>query len=261
MTEELKDLKTGDDQPGDSQPEKNEKDGEKTEESVEELKKQIAEKDAKMAKILSDNENYKQAIISKNAKNFSLSESEEEEKKVPARIIEQKTEEEKDEEKKAWERVRKEAENVVESKYVARTKAEERDNEKVAIKRLFKDKPEVAVNEAMKSGIREYYVNRNGKSVEGIRLDMEEALEYWAFKNKVDLNPSKKDNSADVLASVPTGRGGNQGGSKLASISPSILAAFPDLAGKPELLKQYREKVLSRELRVPEEVYNLFANS
>ena len=80
MPEEVKDdLKPG------QTPADNDQVGEENQEqkpTAEELQKQLAEKEAELEKIKSDNENYKQAIISKNAKNFNLT-GEEEPKPAP----------------------------------------------------------------------------------------------------------------------------------------------------------------------------------
>lgn len=267
MPEELKDdLKTGEDQAGTDQPVENKgvnDNGEKTpkneELTQEELQKQLEEANARIEKLSSDNENYKQAIISKNAKNFSLTDDEPEDNPHPQPINHPKEEEE-DDSKKAWQEVEKRA-NEISSKQLANyTKQQEKDNQRIAIKKFFTDHPEIATNEAVKSGIKESYVNRNGKSVDGIMLDLADAYGFYAYKNNINLNPENRPNPANNIQQPPTSAGN---GGRIQDKSNAVEALskyFPDIADKPELIDKYKEAIESGQVEVPKDVYDLLFN-
>ena len=274
MTEEIKnDLKTDDNQPGAGQPGENEgntNNGDQTpnkeeELSAEELKQQLEEERAIRVKAESDRDNYKQAVISKQAKEFSLSGEERKPEIAPNPVQPVMTQDDLDDEAKAWKKVEETsktaAEKLFDERMAARNKEEESRNERIAFKKFFQTHPEIATNEAVKAGIREEYINRNGKSVDGIVLDMEKAMRVWAMENNVELNTSAKPNPANNIPNTPNGRGGEAVKINDDRINQAITNVFPDLAGKPELLKQYREQIESGQRQVPDSVRNLIFNS
>ena len=260
MTEEIKEeLKSGEDTsknetPSGDVPPVEDGSTDEVKPTVEELQKQLDDKTAENEKLTSDNENYKQGIISKNAKDFSLGEEEVKPEPIVPPVLPPVDE---TDETKAWDEVNKRAEKIYDDKMTARSKAEEKSNERIAIKKFFANHPEIATNEAVKSGIRDEYVNRNGKSVEGIVMDMEKSMRVWAMENNVELKPKTPDNPAQNIPATPGGNGGEVVKSNDGKAEQAILSVMPDLAGKPELIKQYKEKVLKGEITVPDSVYSL----
>ena len=144
-------------------------------------------------------------------------------------------------------------------------------NEKTAKKLLFADNPELINNPAMQDGIREYYVNRHGKSVEGLRQDMKDALNLYKINNNIPItetNTGQEEQHQTDVPSVPTGSTNNadipEPNSELTSrdkeIKESYCREFNQELSDETFLK-YKKEVLAGERSAPQEVVNLFKSS
>lgn len=268
MAEEKKDLKEEKTSAGEGQPEEKTKD--KSEDdtskdidlSSEELKTTL-EKEGKSLvstddylRLKTDNENYKRGIISAKAKKFTL--SDDEELKPPVQPTQPIKPPEIDDEQKAWGEVDKRADLAAEKKLEARTKADAKLNEQIAIKKFLKENPEVAMNEGVFESIKDEYVSKHGKSVEGIVLDLGRAYKYYKMENKIEPEKvEKKDTGeAEIASNVQTSGGGEQG------TSVEMKQEWRDIMDTYEITDEkmfmdWRDKVLKREFGVPSEVFNL----
>jgi hypothetical protein len=212
MVEEKKDeLKKEETPSGEVQPEKKsevETPGgqppEKDEVSNEELQKQLDAKNAELKKVESDRDNYRTGLLSAKAKKVVLSPELQEERKP----YKPKPEVEEGEEEKTLRRTneiaRKQAENVM----YEQNRAGILKNEQVAT-RKFMDKFPETTDEALMGAIVDEYSAKNGKSVEGVQMDLERAYTLVRIDRGIPLNPEpNKAREAEVrLSNTPTGEG------------------------------------------------------
>lgn len=204
MSEEKKDLKkeektsTGNSQPEETKTEEKSKD----EPTVEELQKQLADETAAKEKAESDRDNYKEGFLSSKAKKTSLDgEEEEEEEPAPKPKEEEKPEKEKTDTRQ-----------IVRQEINADNKKQIKQNEHIVIKKWIKVNPELG-NDALRQEVIANYVNKNGKSVEGIQIDLNRAYNLYKIDNDIPIKSveetreeAKKELNKN--ASFPTGKGG-----------------------------------------------------
>jgi len=234
----------GDGQPADA--------GQPAEEVTDKLKA-LEEEKAKMAeeleKLRSDRDNYREGLLALKARKTTLT-PEEDEEEAPVPQGEAPVGEGEDE---AWKRVENLAERKAQEVLRKRDKSETLQNERVAIKMFMKEHPEL-LDDGLREAVIAEYVNRNGKSVEGITLDLERAYKFY----KLDQQPAQpKSEAASQLAGMPT-----TGKSEAPSTgSEELNAVIKEFGITPETFKAFKEKVLSGDMSVPESVYNLIKNS
>lgn len=202
MQENKEDLKKDEVPSGDDQPVKEEK-------SLEDKFKDLEEKNKKLEddlkKSQEDTENYKQGLIAAKAKKLSL--PDEEEPEIPEANLNDKPEVKDDilsDDEKAWKEVDRRSEEKARKLMAERDKKEARNNGIIAKKEFIKAHPEL-LNEALCQAVFDEYTDRHGKSVEGIKLDLERAYTLYKVDNKI---PLEKEDKPDVnLPNVPDGKG------------------------------------------------------
>lgn len=260
-------LNKSDEVQSDENKEENKEENKKEDEKQKTQEELLAEKDAELEKakaendrLLADNVNYKQAITNKQIDNFTL-EDEKEEK--PDEIKEVKKVNEIDtEDEKTWDEVNKRAKQIAEQTYTGQNKKEILKNEKVAKRAFFGNNPEVLSNTAMQLGIKEYYVNRHGKSVEGIKIDLQDAYNLYKVNNNIPLTEEKKED-VNNLTNMPTGEGAivDDAEVKLKESEKKQISDFIQLTGielTEDQFLRYKQSVLNEERGAPQEVINLF---
>lgn len=259
MAENQEDLKKEAQTAGDGQPgkETQAEDAKKLKDLEEQLKKEQELRE----KAEQDRDNYREGMLSAKAKKMSLSDDDDEPQPKPQPQESQPAA--KDDEENAWKEVEKRAERIALEKLEAKTKAEVRQNESIAIKKFLKDNPELLANDAIFEGIKEEYVNRNGKSVEGIMFDLERAYKYYKLEHNMPLNKEnlddKKLSTEKDLANMKSGGGGSP--SKIDGFSDEESQIMAQFNVSPELFAQFKKKALNGEMGVPDEVLRILRNN
>jgi len=226
-------------------------DGQPEEESaklkaLEEEKAKLAEE---LEKIKSDRDNYREGLLALKAKKTTLTPEEDDEEESSAPQGEAPVEDD-----EAWKRVENLAEKKAREVFAKREKSEVLQNERVAIKMFMKEHPEL-LDDGLREAVIAEYANRNGKSVEGITLDLERAYKFYKLDHAPETPPENK--HAGQLAGMPTG--GKTESS--APVSDELNAVIKEMGITPESFKAFKEKVLNGEMSVPESVFNLIKNS
>ncbi len=230
----------------------------------------LAEKDVKIkeleeenTKVLSDNVNYKQALKNKGVEDFTLEDDEPETTSVTPETIETPTDDE-----KAWDKVKDIARDIAKETLTGQSKKEILANEKVAKKTFFAENQEVLANPAMQAGIKEYYINRHGKTPEGIKLDMQDALTLYKINNGIAIEKEAPEAPAPTnISNMPGGDGAApvpEAGDQLSDKDKEIKNTYCQDSEQEltdEAFLRYKKAVLSGERTAPQEVINLFNQS
>lgn len=263
MTEEKKEELKKDEVPsGDVQPEKT-PEKEKTQEEI------LAEENAKLkeenektkeenTRLVADNTNYKQKIKNDTVNDFTLEEEPETPPETPATPTD---------DEKAWDKVKDIAKDIAKETFVGQSKKEVMANEKVAKKLFFAENQEVLANPAMQAGIKEYYINRHGKTPEGIKLDMQDALNLYKINNGIAIGEEKPEETPPVeIPNMPTGGGEAvaQPGDKLSDTLREVKNTYCNDSEQElsdDAFLRYYKAVRSGERSAPQEVVNLFNQS
>ena len=259
MSEEKKDLKPEEKTPeGGSLPEnKPAEGGEKPEgekpNEAEELKKELEAEKALREKAESDRDNYREGMFSAKAGKDSLFEEKTEE--TPA-TTKQPVKDPLEADEDGWKEVDRRAQDVAQKTFSGEQRKQVILNEKVAKKKWLVEHPEL-LNDGLRIAVLDEFTSKHGTSVEGIQMDLERAYKFYKVENDIEVKPDTKTDEArkaeEALSSTPTGGGAERGG----GFSDDEVGIMKDFDIKPELFEQFRQKVLSGEFEVPQEVINL----
>jgi len=206
---------------------------------------EIEELKAQLAKEREEKENYRLGLLSAKAKKTSLSDEEEPKKEVPK------------EEDESWQEVERRAKRIAEAEFEARDKRQAKLNEQIALKSFMQKHPEL-MDDALRSSVIEEYSPKHGKSVDGIALDLERAYKLFKLDNnitdKVEVKPDLTN-----LAKMPTGEGkSNASPAGFNEFEQEVMTQYQI---KPELFKAWKDKVLSGQMTVPDEVFTKLSKS
>jgi hypothetical protein len=224
-----------------------------TPEEIEAIRVENAKLKEDLAKAEEEKGNYKQGLISKKAKEDELLFGDEEiEDKKPLAPI---TPPEKTDDEKAWEEIDRRSEEKAQKVLADRDKKEARMNELIAKKEWMKSHPELISNDALRQAIYGEYYPKHGKSVEGIKLDLDRAYNVYKIDNNIPLATENK-NKVD-FPNLPNGAGGNGAGLKKTSISAQEQAIKDKFGISDESWGKYKNDVLSGKRQAPPEVLQI----
>lgn len=250
--------KEGDVTPPEGQPSKKE-----GEEDIGTLKERLK-------KAEEDRDNYKAGLLSQKAKKVNLSPDLDDEPDPPqAAPGSQKDPYEgmDEDEVKIMKRQEQIAARQTERVLFEQNRRAIKQNEQVAISQFLKDHPETG-DEGLMNMITEEYTNKHGKSVDGIRMDLERAYNLVKIDRNMPTNPAPPDvvnNIEKDLAGVPSGQGNTNAhlNATPQGFDKEALSAMAELGmeATPEKLNELREAVESGRLKLPENVLDKLFNS
>lgn len=248
MENNEKELKEETPPAGDVQPvegakgEKEETPEETPEEKLTRLEAENATFKEENEQLTSDNKNYKEGIVSAQAKNTQLGEEvEETEPEAPVTPpVEPETPPEED------------VNTAVKKELDQRDSKNAKVNERIAIKKWIKDNPELQ-NDVLRQTVARNYINRNGKSVDGIALDLETAHKLYKIDNNIPLET--KTQIKVKTPNVPSSPGNP--GAGISSFSEGEQKVMEMMDVKPEGLNAFKEAVKKGEITVEDDVLRL----
>ena len=212
--------------------------------------KKLADLQARLAKVEQERDNYRTGLLSAKAKKTSLSQQEEEaEEPKPIQEVKPATPEE-----ESWKEVERRARLQTEQVLEARTKKEVKQNEQVAIKKWMQTHPEL-LDDALRLSVVEEYIPKNGKSVDGIILDLERAYKLYNIDHNLESKPAIKETSPEQqLASVPTAsaKPATTGG-----FNPRQLEVMQENNITPENFEKIKKAVEEGRLNLPDNVMQI----
>lgn len=239
--EKKEDLKQGTQPEGAGQPEKKEPTAEEIEAvRVKKLEEELATEKALREKTEQERDNYKTGLISAKAKKMTLTDDEKVKEVKPV------------EDDESWKEVERRATKIADEKYDSHFKVEAKQNERIAIKKFLGSHPEV--DNALWGGIKDEYIDRHGKSVDGILFDLERGYKLYKLDNNISFVKPKEEVKVDDLANSA---GAGKSSPSIGEFNENEKKVMSEYGVSPENFKIFRTKVLNGEMSVPESVINL----
>lgn len=236
-------------------------------ETAAELAARLARAEQELEITKRDRDNYKQGLLADKAKKTVLSPELVQPEYPPQTVAQpyyqppQPQPKDEDEEDDLSNLSTRKLEKMVEEKARKIIDTRDRDNvlrnEQVAIKKWMQVHPEL-IDDALRGQVVEEYANKNGKSVDGIVLDLERAYKMFKLERgyKVDEPLNAPDNSQQIkqsLAQLPGGAGKSE--SRPTGFNDFEVQVMNQYNITPELFNQWKQKVLKGEMSVPDNVY------
>lgn len=237
--------------PGDQPPTKAEG------QSAEDLERKYQEAIARAEKAERDRDNYRAGMLAAKAKKFSL--EDDEPKPAPQPAPQPVPEPQGDED--GWREVERRAKLAAEQEYEARIRSDSKQSEQIAVKKFLSAHPELVENDALLSGVKEEYVNKHGKSVDGIILDLERAYKFYQVEHNLLPTTAKATEANRTLATMPTGA---NTAAPITGLTEKESKLFQEYSGKfgytLDQFQSFKKAVIEGRMTVPDEVLQIFTS-